>query len=180
MLHLFVVSLSVYVRTLVLLTELKLQKDVANKAKKIVKRDIDVLQKELNEVEYASKISTVRGQLEYTLENPEFIEILQNKWINKALADKLDYPIFMAVSEKGGKNNSGNYEYMINNGSICEFPQGHPQEGMPIVDQDLVNFGLTQSDFDNIKELPSKELCIAEKFVLFAVENKLDFWVGKQ
>jgi len=152
----------------------------STKTKKSIIKQIEYLQRQLCEVEYTAQVSTTRGQLEYILGNSELLEILQNKWINKALNDKLDYPIFMAVSEKGGKNNSGNYEYVINNGSICEFPQGHPQEGMPIVDQDLVNFSLTQSDFENVKGLKSKELCIAEKFVLFAVENKLEFWVGKK
>lgn len=46
----------------------------------------------------------------------------------------------MAVSERGGKNNSGDYMYCVDEeGSLAEFPEGHPQEGQLVVDQDLVN-----------------------------------------
>ena len=97
------------------------------------------------------------------------------------LAKRLDSPIFMAVSERGGKNNSGDYEYELDEetGSLVEFPDGHPQEGQLVVSQDLVNYDLTLNDLADAISLPDDKLCIAEAFVRFAKEQKFDFWEGK-
>jgi type I restriction enzyme M protein len=44
----------------------------------------------------------------------------------------------MAVSERGGKDNSGDYKYRLDEqGSLIEFPDIHPQSGQLVVDQDL-------------------------------------------
>ncbi|MHB2150143.1 N-6 DNA methylase [Calditrichota bacterium LG25] len=72
-----------------------------------------------------------------------------------------DYPIFFAVSEKGGKDNSGNYVFVKNrNGKYKLDKNGHL-----IVDHDLHNHG---------GELPDG---IAEAFIEFAKKEKLSFWV---
>ncbi len=71
-----------------------------------------------------------------------------------------DYPIFMAVSEKGGKNNSGDYIYVTNdNGQYKLDKNGHM-----IVDHDLHNHN---------GELPDG---IAEVFIEWAKSENLSFW----
>jgi type I restriction enzyme M protein len=102
---------------------------------------------------------------------------LKDRWIAAEVAKQLDYPIFMAVSARGGKNNSGDYEYLVDEaGSLVEFPDGHPQEGQLVVDQDLVNYDLTPEDLANAARIPDEKLCIAEAFVRFAQEQGFDFW----
>ena len=93
------------------------------------------------------------------------------------MAKRLDYPIFMAVSERGGKNNSGDYKYLVDkDDSLVQFPDGHPQEGQLIVDQDLVNYELDAADLADASTVPDNRLCIAEAFVRFAQEQKFSFW----
>ena len=61
----------------------------------------------------------------------------------------------MAVSERGGKNNSGDYEHRVDEeGHLVEFPNGHPQEGQLVVNQDLVNYDLTAA---KLADVPSFE-----------------------
>ncbi len=70
-----------------------------------------------------------------------------------ALCPKVDdYPIFFAVSEKGGKNNSGDYTY-VKNGN-----------GHLIVDHDLHNHNGALPDG------------IAEAFIEWARSEDLSFW----
>ncbi|HYN77040.1 MAG TPA: hypothetical protein VES73_04515 [Lamprocystis sp. (in: g-proteobacteria)] len=93
------------------------------------------------------------------------------------MSKQLDYPIFMAVSERGGKNYSGDYEYMLDDtGSLIEFPDGHPQEGQLVVNQDLVNYDLRAEDLSDARQIPDKQLCVAEAFVRFAQKQKFTFW----
>jgi type I restriction enzyme M protein len=83
----------------------------------------------------------------------------------------------MAVSERGGKNNSGDYEYMLDaDGGLIEFPDGHPQEGQLVVNQDLVNYDLRAEDLADASQIPDEQLCVAEAFVRFAQEQLLNFW----
>lgn len=71
-----------------------------------------------------------------------------------------DYPIFFAVSEKSGKDNSGQYIYAKdNNGRLKLDKHGHY-----IVDHDLHNHD---------GDLPNG---IAETFIDFAKSEKLSFW----
>ncbi|MDE0555773.1 MAG: N-6 DNA methylase [Candidatus Poribacteria bacterium] len=71
-----------------------------------------------------------------------------------------DYPIFFAVSEKGGKDNSGDYMYLQNrNGQYQLDENGHL-----IVDHDLHNHN---------GELPKG---IAEIFIQWAKNEELSFW----
>ena len=86
----------------------------------------------------------------------------------------------MAVSESGGKNNSGDYEYMLDeDGSLMEFTDGHPQEGQRVVNQDLVNYDLRAEDLAEVAKISDSKLCVAEAFVRFAQEQKLRFWEVK-
>jgi type I restriction enzyme M protein len=82
------------------------------------------------------------------------------KWDNELCPKVDDYPIFFAVSEKGGKDNSGDYIYVKNgNGQYRLDKNGHL-----IVDHDLHNHG---------GELPDG---IAEAFIKWANREKLSFW----
>lgn len=85
------------------------------------------------------------------------------KWDDKICPKVDDYPIFFAVSEKGGKDNSGDYIFVKNgNGQYKLDTNVHL-----IVDHDLHNQG---------GELPDG---IAESFVEFAKKEKLSFWEDK-
>jgi type I restriction enzyme M protein len=77
-----------------------------------------------------------------------------------------DYPIFFAVSEKAGKDNSGEYVYVKDE-------LGKPKvdgNGHLIVDNDLYNHALNDAIYN--KELDDG---IAEAFIKWAKANKLSF-----
>jgi len=61
-------------------------------------------------------------------------------------------------------------------GSLVEFPDGHPQEGQLVINQDLVNYDLRPEDLTAASKIPDDKLCIAEAFVRFAQEQGFDFW----
>ena len=82
------------------------------------------------------------------------------KWDDKLCPKKEDYPIFFAVSEKSGKDNSGEYVFVKNGG-------GQPKlyrNGHMIIDHDLHNHD---------GELAGG---VAEKFIEWAKGEKLSFW----
>ena len=73
------------------------------------------------------------------------------KWSENERQPK-DYPIFMAVSKKSGKDNSGEYVYKKDaSGSYA-----HDERGKKIIDDDLD--------------------AIAEEFIKFAKDQKFSFW----
>ena len=81
------------------------------------------------------------------------------KWDDELCPRMDDYPIFFAVSEKGGKDNSGDYIYLIDeNGQIKLDKNGHL-----IVNHDLHNHD---------GELPDG---IAEAFIEWAKSEQLSF-----
>lgn len=84
------------------------------------------------------------------------------KWDDKLCPKVDDYPIFFAVSEKGGKDNSGDYVYVKNNGDQEKLDKN----GHLIVDHDLHNHD---------GELPDG---IAEAFIVWAKSEKLSFWAN--
>ncbi|WP_321494185.1 N-6 DNA methylase [uncultured Desulfobacter sp.] len=140
--------------------------------RKKLKAMIVSLEKNLVLAEEAKKRLTLKGRLELAIEDGEMIEGLKLRWIDAEVAKKLDYPIFMAVSERGGKNNSGDYEYqMDSDGNILE-----DASGQPLIDQDLVNYSLKHNDLSDASALPEESLCVAEAFVRFAQKHDLDFW----
>ena len=71
-----------------------------------------------------------------------------------------DYPIFFAVSENGGKDNSGNYVFLENGTGQHKLDKN----GHLIVDHDLHNHN---------EELPDG---IAEAFIEWAEDENLSFW----
>jgi len=115
---------------------------------------------------------TNRGKLELVLGDDDLIGTLKERWIAAEVAKRLDYPIFMAVSERGGKNNSGDYEFMLDaEGHLIE-----DRSGQPKIDQDLVNYDLTASDLVDTASIPDERLSVAEAFVRFAQIQGFDFW----
>lgn len=144
------------------------QKDPRKKLKAM----ISFLEKSLTQAEEIKKRLTLKGKLELALEDKEMINDIKARWIDEQVAKELDYPIFMAVSERGGKNNSGDYEYRVDeDGNIVE-----DDTGQPVIDQDLVNYSLKPGELDDAAAVPDDNLCVAEAFVRFAQKHDLDFW----
>ena len=116
---------------------------------------------------------TNKGKLQLLLQNEESINKLRNRFIDAEVAKQLDYPIFMAVSEQSGKNNSGDYEYLIDvDGNTVEDPFGNPE-----IKQDLVNHSITRDQLlTNAEAIDEKDCNIAEAFIKFAIEQEFDFW----
>ncbi len=82
------------------------------------------------------------------------------KWDDKLCPKKEDYPIFFAVSEKSGKDNSGDYVFVKNGNGMNKLDKN----GHLIIDHDLHNHG---------GELPDG---VAEKFIDWAKSEQLSFW----
>ena len=82
------------------------------------------------------------------------------KWDDKLCPRVEDYPIFFAVSEKAGKDNSGDYVHVKNEAGQEKLDLN----GHLIVDHDL---------HDNNRELRDG---IAEAFIDWAISEKLSFW----
>lgn len=136
------------------------------------KAEIKRLEKEIPAAERDLKLLSNRGKLELILEDGDLIGTLKERWIAAEVAKRLDYPIFMAVSERGGKNNSGDYEYVLDeDGHLVEDASGQPK-----IDQDLVNYDLTADELADAAAIPDDQLCVAEAFVRFAQAEGFDFW----
>ena len=86
--------------------------------------------------------------------------MLIQKWDEKLCPKTDNYPVFFAVSEKGGKDNSGDYLYIKNDSEQFKLDKN----GHLIVDHDLHNHG---------GELPDG---IAEAFIDWAKNEQLSFW----
>ena len=186
--------------------EMKALKDSNKAAEKQLKAEQKMLEKQIPLAEEDLLKLTLKGRLQIILNLPDVMERLCSRYVDAEVAKRLDYPIFMAVSEHGGKNNSGDYEYMRDmNGNFVEDAIGNPE-----IDQDLVNHEITR-DFLKMRAIKYHEalnnkgnvsiahdvsvsmaaetiptygdpfisedkLCIAEAFVKFAVEQGFDFW----
>ena len=158
-------------------TAIKALKDTRKEKQKTLRAEIKTLGKQIPQAERNLKLLSNRGKLELMLADEELIGTLKERWIAAEVAKQLDYPIFMAVSERGGKNNSGDYEYMLDeDGSLVEFSDDHPQEGQLVVNQDLVNFALRANDLADAGKIPDDKLCVAEAFVRFSQEQNFSFW----
>ncbi|MGD7035127.1 N-6 DNA methylase [Methylotuvimicrobium buryatense] len=152
--------------------KLKISKDRQKKAEKALKAEQKRLEKLIPQAERELKLLTLRGKLELVLADADLIGTLKERWIAAEVAKRLDYPIFMAVSERGGKNNSGDYDYVIDdNGNLVE-----DHDGQPKINQDLVNYDLTADDLADAAGISDEQLCIAEAFVRFAQGHELEFW----
>ena len=154
-------------------------KETQKEKQKSLKAEIRALNKHIPQAERELKLLSNRGRLELILRDEELIGTLKERWMDAEVAKQIDYSIFMAVSERGGKNNSGDYEHMLDDdGSLVEFPDGHPQEGQLVVNQDLVNYDLRAEDLADAAKISDDKLCVAEAFVRFAQERTLNFWKG--
>ncbi|MBV2186758.1 MAG: N-6 DNA methylase, partial [Rhizobium sp.] len=152
-------------------------KDARKDQQKALKAEIKSLEKQIPLAETALKLLSNRGKLELMLADVDLIGTLKERWIAAEVAKQLDYPIFMAVSQRGGKDNSGDYKHLLDEGgSLVEFPDGHPQEGQLVIDQDLVNYDLRAGDLAEAAKIPDDQLCVAEAFVRFAQAQKFGFW----
>lgn len=152
--------------------KLKTGKERQKTLEKSLKAEQKRLEKLIPEAERELKMLSLHGKLELVLADADLIGMLKEHWIAAEVAQRLDYPIFMAVSERGGKDNSGDYVYMIDdNGNLVE-----DQGGQPKIDQDLVNYDLTAEDLADAALIPDEQLCIAEAFVRFAQQQGLSFW----
>lgn len=147
-------------------TRLRVSLEQAKSAKdrekqKTLKGQIREAEKRLGEATKALKRRTLKGQVELLLDDAKALEELRQKWIDAEIAKKLDYPVFMATSEKGGKDSSGEYLYRKDQTrSILKDAQGNP-----LIEQDCVKY--RDEDPDGI----------AEQFVRWARKQKLGFWL---
>jgi len=82
------------------------------------------------------------------------------KWDDKLCPKVEDYPIFFAVSEKSGKDNSGEYVFVKNSNNQPKLDKN----GHLVINHDLHNHD---------GELPDG---VAEKFIEWAKGEKLSFW----
>ena len=110
------------------------------------------LKRTLAEAERKLASRSVKGRVRYLLDDEKMLARYKEAWLSERAAEELDYPIFFAVSEKGGKDNSGEPIYKKDgNGELMLDEHGHL-----IVDHDLDE--------------------IAEAFIAFAKEQGFDFW----
>lgn len=181
--------------------EMKALKDCNKAAEKQLKAELKMLEKQIPIAEEELLKLTLKGRLRIIRNLPDVMERLRNRFVDAEVAKRLNYPIFMAVSEHGGKNNSGDYEYMRDeNGNYIEDAIGNPE-----IDQDLVNHEISrdvlkarannyhrylghtssssstlpmaaEDDLYDSSFISEDHLCIAEAFVKFAVEQDFDFW----
>lgn len=173
------------------LKELKEEQKITSKQLKAL---IKQLEKDIPQAEYDKNLLTTKGKLSLILADDDLLQKLSDRFIDAEVAKRLDYPIFMAVSEQGGKNNSGEYEYLIDDdGNIVE-----DENGNPVFRQDLVNYEITKAELEAMdadtstdeegQTLPmaadppieykvkGKHLAIAEEFVKYAKHQGFNFW----
>jgi len=117
-------------------------------------------EKMLTKATEALKCRTIKGRVALLLDDSKALERLRQKWIDAEVAKKQDYSIFMAISEQGGKDSSGEYVYRKDSaGNILE-----DKHGNPLIEQDCVKH--RDEDPDGV----------AEQFVKWAKSQKLAFW----
>lgn len=167
--------------------ELKDQQKQLKERQKLAAKELKEKQKEANK-QYKSQLKgleaelpiaienklklTNKGKLELILVDADKVGKLSDRFIDAEVAKKLDYPIFMAVNEEGGKDNSGEYVYMTDeNGNLIE-----DEIGNHVVKQDLVNYDITADQLTNSDSIPEDKLAIAEHFIKFAKKHNLIFW----
>lgn len=110
------------------------------------------LRRALAEAERELASRSVIGRVKYLLDDEKTLSRYREAWMSDRASEELDYPIFFAVSEKGGKDNSGEPIFKKDaDGELMLDDHGHL-----IVDHDLDD--------------------IAEAFIAFAKEQGFDFW----
>lgn len=109
----------------------------------------------LADAHYKLASHSLKGQVVYLGQDEKLLSRYRETWLADKAAEELDYPIFFSVSEKGGKDNSGDPIYKKNaEGEIMLDEHGHL-----IVDHDLDD--------------------IAEAFITFAKEQGFGFLVDE-
>jgi type I restriction enzyme M protein len=166
-----------------LLREYELAKNKKGKVPKQVGRDLLFIERALQMIKPGGRLAIVLPQGKLNNTNTEYIRqwllgkvrvlavvglhsntfkphagvktsvLFLQKWGGEAGKPKDDYPIFMAVSKKPGKDNSGEYVYKKD------------EKGNPMTDE-KTGKRILDHDLDNI----------AEAFVKFAKEQKFSFW----
>lgn len=68
----------------------------------------------INDAERELAGRTLIGRIKLLVNNSDMLKTYKEIWLNNMSANELDYPIFFAISEKGGKNNSGEPIYNSN------------------------------------------------------------------
>jgi type I restriction enzyme M protein len=123
-----------------------------------LKKEIKVLQSEINKLNKEISQRTLAGQISLVLNDERITEAFKKYWLDGKVMKEMDYPIFFAVNEKPIKDESGEYRYKKNpDGSFVLDEHGHP-----VIDHDLDE--------------------IAEAFIKFAKEQlakgdkHFDFW----
>lgn len=114
---------------------------------------IKALERALDDTKYRLASRTFEGRLNYLLQNDRMLERYRDLWLEDQAAKDLDYPIFFAVSERGGKDNSGEPIYKKD------------ENGQPLLDEH--GHLIVDHDLDEI----------AEAFIQFAKEQGFDFWM---
>lgn len=147
------------------LTSLRLSLDKAKKLKdkdsqKKLRTQIRTAERALAETISAIKRCTLKGRIELVLEDPKSLEELRQKWIDTEVGKRLDYPVFMAISEMGGKDASGEYVYREDlAGNVLEDIFGNQ-----LIEQDCVKYRDIDPD------------AIAEQYVRWAKKQQVSFW----
>ena len=110
------------------------------------------LRRNIREAKRKLASCTLLGQLQWIINNEKLLSSYRDAWLTNKAAIELDYPIFFAVSENGGKDSSGEPIYKPgNNGELMQDEHGHL---------------IVKHDLDDI----------AESFKAFASEQGFDFW----
>jgi len=131
-----------------------LEAEIATK-EKVKKRfkgrtDLERLLAEKKKELAALELST---QVQWLLQDVKAVENLKKNWLSKRAAEDLDYPIFFAVSQKSGKDNSGEPVYIMD-----------PETGKPAIDDH--GHRIIDHDCDEI----------ADAFIEFAKSQHFEFW----
>ncbi len=135
-----------------------IEEEIASRPKRF-KGKADMLRKLERKKKQLASLSLI-GRIRWFLSDRDSVEEYKKNWLADKVSEEMDYPIFFAVSEKGGKDNSGEPVYILDeNGEPIPDSYDHF-----IIDQDL------QSHFG---ELPNG---IAEAFLEFAKKEKFYFW----
>lgn len=153
-------------------TEEKAVKEKIKNEKKSLTKEIVNYSHMIDNAIYEQKLLTNKGKLQIIIEDADSLNILINRYIDAEVVKELDYPIFMAVSENGGKDNSGDYVPMrTKEGNLIE-----DENGLPRIMQDLVNYEISKTELIDSSFEKFELIHIAEEFVKFAKKNNFQFW----
>jgi type I restriction enzyme M protein len=112
------------------------------------------LQKKILELKMNKASCSLKGRLNWFLNDQKSLERYKSLWLNGKASNDLDYPIFFAVSDKPGKDNSGEPIFKKDeHGELILDKHGHL-----VIDHDLDE--------------------IAEAFKEFSIKKTFDFWVS--